>query len=450
MAIQSLEYFYDRQQVRFLEQVVRAFSGFQYMAGASNGNPPTLMTVPCRMASTNSMVANIIRNQSVNTLLTVPMITIWQTNITFDQDRLQNRNHVDTLQVVERAIDPITGKYTADRGQGYTVQRLMPIPFTMHIKVDLWTSNTDQKYQLEEQILTIMCPSFDIQNSQNALDWTALTTVYIKEITHSSRNIPVGSDSEIDIMSFLLEIPIWLSPPASLTKQTIIDQIIANITDTAPLLDVISDTTYAGARFTQRIITPGMNFIHVNGNVITLLGEKGRILDDNGNPYIWKDLLNQYGEMRPAVSRLALKTSENIEGPSVFGTIQLNPSNPSQLSWQIDPTSLPANTLTAVDAVINPLNNFPTSGGLPDPIEGTRYLILHDLGPSVAWGQIAARYGDIIMFTNGAWTVDFSAVGSSQQYVLNKHTGKQLRWNGEDWVIALDGEYSPGYWSLDL
>lgn len=450
MAIQGLEYFYDRQQVRFLEQVVRAFSGFQYMAGSSNGNPPALMKVPCRMASTNSMVANIIKNQSVNTLLTVPIITVWQTGVSFDQDRMQNRNHVDTMQVVERAIDPVTGAYTSDRGQGYTVQRIMPIPFTMQIKVDLWTSNTDQKYQLEEQILTIMCPNFDIQNSQNALDWTALTTVYIKDISHSSRSIPVGSEGEIDIMSLSLEIPIWLSPPATLTRQTIINQIIANITDTAPLLDVISDTTYAGSALSQRIVTPGMHHIRVNGNSITLLGERGGNVDSENNTYIWKDLLNQYGEMRPAVSQLILKTSNNIEGPSVFGTIQVDPNDPSRLLWQIDPSSIPANTLDGVDAVINPLNNFPIDGGLPSPIEGVRYLILHDLGPSVAWGQITARYGDIIMFRNGGWIVDFSAIGSDQQYVLNKYTGKQLKWNGEDWVIALDGEYSPGYWNLNL
>jgi len=450
MAIQSLDYFYDRQQVRFLEQVVRAFSGFQYMAGSSNGNPPTLMTVPCRMAATNSMVANIIRNQSVNTLLTVPIITVWQTGVNFDQDRMQNRNHVDTMQVVERAIDPVTGQYTADRGQGYTVKRLMPIPFTMQIKVDLWTSNTDQKYQLEEQILTIMCPSFDIQNSQNALDWTALTTVYIKDISHSSRSIPVGSESEIDIMSLTLEIPIWLSPPATLTRQEIINKIIANITDTAPLLDVIIDTTYAGAMLSQRAVTPGMHFVKVNGNIITLLGEHGKTIDSNNMEYIWKDLIHQYGEIRPATSQLILKTSDNIEGPSVFGTIQIDQNNPSQLLWQIDPSSLPSNTLDGVDAVIHPLNNYPVDGGLPEPIDGARYLILHDLGPSVAWGQITARYGDIIMFRNGAWIVDFTAVGSGQQYVLNKYTGKQLRWTGDDWVIALDGEYSPGYWSLNL
>ena len=166
MALQSLTYFYDSQQVRFLEQVVRAFSGFQYMTGASAGNPPTLVTVPCRMATTNSLVANIINNYSSNTLQTIPIISIWQTGLTFDQDRLQNRNFVDTRQVVERSIDPTTGSYTSERGQGYTVQRIMPIPFTMAIQVDILTSNTDQKYQLEEQILTIMCPNFDIQNSE--------------------------------------------------------------------------------------------------------------------------------------------------------------------------------------------------------------------------------------------------------------------------------------------
>ena len=110
--LQTLDYFYDRQQLRFIEQIIRAFSGIQYMSGARAGLEPQLVTVPCRMATTNLTAASILRNQSEDTLLVTPMITVWQTDLKVRTEDLQNRNHVDSLQVVERAIDPLTGAYT--------------------------------------------------------------------------------------------------------------------------------------------------------------------------------------------------------------------------------------------------------------------------------------------------------------------------------------------------
>jgi len=439
----QLDYFYDKQQPRFLEQIVRAFSGFQYMAGSRNGNPPQLQTVPCRMASTNRMVANIMLNQSANTLLTVPMITVWQTGIAGSTERLQNRNHIDTRQIVERAIDPQTGAYTSARGQSYTLQRIMPLPFDMKVQVDIWTSNMDQKYQLEEQILTIMWPNFNIQNSDNALDWTALTEVQIEDITHSSRTIPIGTDSEIDIMTIQLNLPIWLSPPAKIRQQNIIEQIVTNINDTAPLPGVLADAGNPGTLLARDITTPGNHYIKVTGNEITLLGSGAQ--DDE--PLPWQPFLDLYGFLRPSMSELHLKKTDDIEGPAIIGTIQLADAN--TIIWSIDPDTLPTNTLDPVAAVIDPVRTFPGEG-LPPATEGTRYLLINEMGPSVAWGPVTAHYGDIIQYTGGQWVVVFQAAGQGVQHVTNLHTLNQLRWTGVDWVLAIDGSYGPGFWRLHL
>lgn len=448
--IQSLDYFYDKQQYRFLEQVVRAFSGFQYMAGSRNGQPPQLQTVPCRMASTNKVVASIMRNQSENTVNATPMITVWQTGIEGEPNRLQNRAHVDTRQIVERAIDPETGKYTGARGQSYTLERIMPLPFKMTVQVDLWTSNLDQKYQLEEQILTIMYPSFDIQNSENALDWTALTTVYIDSITHSSRSIPIGTESEIDILTVNLSIPIWLSPPAKVRQQNLIEQIVTNINDQTPLPGVIADAQNPGMRFAQNITTPGNHHLKVDRGVMSLLGAGGQEHDEEGNAYDWRPFLDLYGFLRPAMSQIRLLKTDDVEGPSIIGTIQLDGGDPTKLIWQVDPDTLPSNTLAPVDAVINPMETYPNNG-LPAAVNGVRYLIIQDIGPSQAWPGLSASTGDVIEFSGGAWSVVFDAsLATTTQYILNLHSGTQLRWDGSDWVYAIDGMYAPGFWRIDL
>ena len=40
----------------------------------------------------------------------------------------------------------------------------MPVPYNLTMQVDIWTSNSDQKFQLLEQILTLYNPSVDINS----------------------------------------------------------------------------------------------------------------------------------------------------------------------------------------------------------------------------------------------------------------------------------------------
>lgn len=462
MAIEGLDWWYDAANRRYLLQLVRAFSGFQYRTGYNAAGPPQLLMVPCTLANTNRQVANILRNNSENSLLSAPRITVWQTGLTGRREDVQYPGFVDSLQVVERRVDAGAQKYGTDRGNAYTVQRLMPRPFQMEVQVDLWTANLDQKYQILEQILTLVYPSFDIQNSENALDWTALTTVHVEDVTLSSRSIPVGSDSDLDVASLKLRVPIWLSPPAKVKAQKIIKQIIANIFDEEGM-DLDGNGTLlsgfsgpAGSLLARDVVTPGNHFIKVEGASITLLGAKAQAgapahgaLDDGSNTD-WRDLLNEYGQFRPAQSRIRLHYTDDIEGPYVSGTLQLDTQAADKLIWQIDPETIPANTLDPINALIDPLRTYPGSG-LPVAGEGARYLIVSDVAGFQPWGALSAAENDIVEFRQGSWRVAFaSRAVTASQLVLNQHSGSQLRWTGKEWVLSIDATYSPGYWRLIL
>lgn len=443
-----IDFFYDGQIRRFLLQVVRAFSGFQYETGPRADGTKQLRVVPCRMAAQNKQVASIIQNNSENSLLSTPMITVFIKDIAIDRDRTQAPSHVSTVHVHELAVDPATGRYTGEPGAKYSVDRLMPHPMELTIQVDIWTSNEMQKHQLFEQIIMAFNVGFDIQNSDNPLDWSAMTTMTLENIAWSSRSMPIGTSDEIDVMTLTFKLPIWISPPAKVTQQRVIEQIVANIhagtvdaTNSEDTLTVTSDAEYVG----RVIVTPGNYRISVDGDEITLLG------DVNDPMPSWEKLLYQYGTMAPAESQLRLRADiEQDTALDIVGTIQYHSTRPDVLYWQVDIDTLPTNTMAPVNALIDPLKHLP-GVQLPAADVGQRYLILEDIGPCEAWGNLTAKANDVIQYGVAGWTVAFQAsTVTSSEYMVNLKSGKQLRFLNGSWIMAISGEYNPGFWRLYL
>lgn len=442
------DHFYDEQMKRFLEQIVRAFSGFQYLTGRRGDKAPKLRVVPCTMAKRNAQVAMIQRNLSENTLNTVPMITVDHTGLTFNAERLQNPHHVGSVQVYERARDPITGQLTDQLGNSITVERLMPRPFTMQVQVDIWTSNQEQKHQLMEQILPVICPTFDIQNSDNPLDWSALTNVHVTDLTWTSVSVPIGDASTaIDIATIQLEVPMWLSPPAKVKRMRVIESVVTNINNGQ--YDAKGNLV-SGETLSTEVTTPGDHHIEIAHGVVKLLGSKANEVGPDGEPYRWTDLFHQYSKaLMPSQTQLRIRNSLDENAPEIIGRLQYG-DDENLVEWQIDIDSLPSNTLAPVVAVIDPMKNFPGDGTLPVAAEGQRYLLIDDLPENnQAWGMVGARANAIMQYHNGEWTVPFSGMPTNTvQYVLNSKTARQLRWDGDNWTLAIDGTYAPGFWRI--
>jgi hypothetical protein len=323
-------------------------------------------------------------------------------------------------------------------------------------------------------MLVLFNPGLDIQTSTNALDWTALTTIELIGVTYSSRSIPIGTSDEIEISSLLFKVPIWLNPPAKLMRQKLIEQIITNISAVSKEdIDANSGPDIALMYwaeqdiFARNITTPGNHIVELNGNVLTLLGEDGNVLDGTGSPYVWTKLFDLYDKFRPGISQIRLKTNDNMNDhqSDVVGTIQLHPTNLNQLYLTIDITTLPENNLPAINGIIDPRVSWvfvpdnvgvpnPNLKPLPAPVVGDRYMILEPISPHTTWGPLSASENDIIEYgANGEWFVAFDASTALQNYTLvNTKTSKQLTWLNSDknWILTLAGNYTPGFWRLAL
>ena len=105
----------------------------------------------------------------------------------------------------------------------------MPVPYNLNMAVDLWCSNTDQKLQILEQILVLFNPAVELQANDNPLDWTNITNVELIDINYSSRTVPQGTTSELDVATLTFSLPVWLNPPAKVKKQSIIQYIFSKL-----------------------------------------------------------------------------------------------------------------------------------------------------------------------------------------------------------------------------
>ena len=459
-------HFYEGQVRKFLTQFIRILSNFSVETGKASDGSVALRAVPVTYGDPTRQVANIIRNNSENALQYAPRIACYVRELNYDRERMQNPYHIEKQHLRERGIDS-DGNYTNELGAGYTVEKVMPSPFRLEVSADIWSSNTDQKLQIMEQILYLFNPDFEIQKTDNYIDWTSLSYVELTGITFSSRTIPVGADTEIDIASLTFSMPIWLSPPVKVKKLGVVQKIIMSVYDddggiTKGLID--------GSLISRSFITPNNFGLLVSGNQLRLLGTTGVNVKSGGPgfytgakdpgladpfetfgpPVNWKVLLEQYGVVTNGTSQIRL-TQPN--GNEIIGTIATTTLDDTILLYSIDDDTIPANTLTAVKKIINPATFDPGT-----PINGDRYLIVNDVGDSTAsvqsatWGALIANVGDIIEYnsTSSKWlkVFDASDPDSTQHYVTNLNTGIQYRFNGTEWVKSYEGVYTQGNWSI--
>ena len=452
------QFWYDQQIRRYLLQFVRIFNGFQVQSGqkdAGGTSSQVYRTVPMRYADMSRMVAHVLRGNTENALNSTPFMTCHVANLNVARERRHDPKLISSQQVQERKYDSLNDQYTAELGNTYTVDRYMPVPYDLTINVDVWCSNTEQKLQLLEQILTLFNPTVEIQSNTNPLDWTNITVVELIDIQWSSRSVPQGVDSQLDIATLIFQVPIWINPPAKVKKQSIIHSIINRI----HLDDNLSDLEYDKnmqdffdqfSNLEEIVVTPQDTQIDVTGNTISLLNAHGV-----NEGYSWKEFFEQYGQFQASTSKIKLRRASDIEDSTqdIIGTIAYNPANDNQLIFTIDSATLPTNTQTAVLKIIDPQKNTPGDGTLVGQQAGQRYLIINDIVQgSTNWGNIVASANDIIEFDGIQWQVSFDASinGSTIQYVTNSATGYQYKWTGTEWIDTYQGQYRPGYWILNL
>ena len=453
-------YFYDSQIRRFLIQFAKVFSNWEVTKGKDPAGNDIIVRVPIMYGDSSRQAATIIANNSASNLPSAPLITYYISGLEYNQKWTQDPTFVDKVNVRQRSYNQETQSYETTQGQAFTVERLMPVPYTLRITVDFWTTNVNQKLQLLEQLGTLFNPALEIQSTDNFLDWTSLSAVFQDGLTFSSRSIPVGTGNPIDVMSWKFYMPIWLTTASKVKKMGVVEKIIASIFAGNALQDMQNDDMLLGTR--QKITPYGYKILLI-GNTLQILPQAIAFDPSNVNLNLppnpdtdiyWSSVLNVYGTVKPGISQIWLQNP--YMNTDIVGTIVPNPNDDRLLIYNIDPDTLPQNTLDPVDGVINPQMTGPNAG-LPGPINGRRYLLVDNIGApgesTVSWGNIVAFANDIIEYNagTGEWFVSFdstTATHTTLEYVTNISTNVQYRFVDDTWMKSYEGYYDQGDYSI--
>lgn len=451
---------------------MRIFSDMKIRNGPDANGLYTISRVPLVYGDPSWVVAQIIKGGSENTLMPAPMFSVYIDNIKMAPDRRQDTQFVGKVSTVERQFDNQTQTYGSGPGIRYDVDRYMPVPYDMYLKLDCWTTNTTNKMQIAEQINTIFNPSIQLQQNSNLLDWTSIFEVWMEDFTWTNRSIPQGGEAERDVMSWKFKVPIWINPPAKVKRSSLIAEIVTNVFSDVDIHNVAATidsneydvfrTCFTGIP-TQIITTEGNYKISVSRNgsqeEITLLNANGNVLPEQS----WQKLIQIYGQIEPNITKIRLKLNPNIDvtDSDIIGGIAQDPVRQNVLIFTPDIDTLPANTILPILNIIDPTETTP-GNGLPAAAAGQRYLITsHDsLGeepaippgvPTSPWGSnIIAYPNDVIEFNGVSWTVIFdSRNATGLNYIVNTSNDTQYTFDGISWYYTYYGEYNGGYWRID-
>ena len=464
-----MQHFYDGQIRRYITQIIRLMSNFSYKDGDGS-----LRTIPVMYGDITRQVGHIIRDNSENKIPSVPRMGVYVTNLEMDRSRLADASFVSKIHIRERAYDSNNNEYLNTQGKNVTVERLMPTPYTLSLNVDIWTSNTEQKLQVLEQILMLFNPSLEIQTTDNYVDWTSLSVVEMTNINFSSRSIPLGTETEVDVATISFSTPIYISPPTKVKKLGVITHIITSIfneqtgnidlSETMPELKAyqdgyensikLDDNRRAVRKDTDAVLgTTGINVdIYVLGGTAQII-ERGTI-----GGTVWTGYLGNIPNFKTGLSKIYLNR-DGIDA-QVVGTVAVNEGNPYQLLIDWDEDTFPPDNIikgkTGIDYIIDPTTFNPSD----IKKNGIRVLLLKDIGSSDnvdgadAWKgdsniDLVASANDIVEWTGSEWQIIFdSSTVSETTYTTNLKTGVQYKWNGTEWLLSFEGEYRKGTWKI--
>lgn len=207
-------YYYNSQFRKYLIQIMSIFAGLQVRVGKNETEDSRLISVPIFYGSRDRVVASLLADNTQNKPLRVPCMSAYLKDVSPAPDA---RHGIDVTR--SNSYLPRSGLFPDDIK---VVSQLMPIPYWLTVEVQLYASNTDQHFQLLEQILMLFNPSIQLQINDTTFDWTKIFTIELTGI-RNEENFPSGTDRRILQTNLEFRTLVYISAPAEVKSNYIND-----------------------------------------------------------------------------------------------------------------------------------------------------------------------------------------------------------------------------------
>lgn len=439
----KVQYFYDGQIRNSLIHIVRMFSEFQVQTGLDDNGKPKFRKVPCRYMDFSRQAMTLINGASENTAPYAPMITIGIQSLKMDRANVRSPVHQDTI--IGTNVSPQYNQYEPELDQQYHVKRFNPVPWELMFDVNIWTTSLVNKMEIWEQIATLFAPSSVLKTSMNPLDWTAEETVELMSANFTSRSVPQGQESDLDIATFTFKTTIWLSLPGIVQKANIIEQINANIGMGRSEMDIelgsvqdISADVFTPNNLQIRVSRIPSNTASTEQYQAELLSYAGLKKGPNGGDLSWKMYLDY---LRPGWD----ENQAYLKLFSVIGDVNPVRGNIISIGSGEDVGKLTFEVDTSSYNVIYSVDSFVSDASTVRPGDGKMYIATTDITiqdvvvPAFSIFEHVKAGVNIIPSTQYTGVVYVSSQTAYYSYASNI-----------GWYETVLTNYKPGLWKIAL
>jgi hypothetical protein len=231
--IKQKGYFYDSQIKRYLVQLMSCFAGYRVRSGKQRDGEHRMISVPVIYGDNSRVASYILSGGNENSIISLPIIAVDMTRLKQAEQYRRAPQHTERMYWTERASQNIEGTPGTGVGTHWSAERYMPVPYDFGIRLNMWSSNTDQAFQLLEQIMTQFNPEMDIQLSNSPMDWSFMTTLkFDGEVAFGRTSAGIGEGAKDDpyhVNTLDFSTIIHMSPPTKVYEAKIIETIHANI-----------------------------------------------------------------------------------------------------------------------------------------------------------------------------------------------------------------------------
>lgn len=209
-------FYYDKQVKNYILQFMAVFAGLRVLIGKNDrtSDEEKLISVPVIYGNRDRVVGWIKGEHTQNKPLRVPVMSA---NITNLEMAPELRKGIGTVR--RNTYLPRGGAIPDDVE---VIKQHMPVPYYLNATLDIWVSNSEQRYQILEQILTVFDPIVQIQKNDALFDWTKITTIELMDIGYDD-NYPIMEGRRMLLNSLIFRFPIYLSAPANVKDDFIKD-----------------------------------------------------------------------------------------------------------------------------------------------------------------------------------------------------------------------------------